>query len=91
MTTIDHFFSSNDMKKVDFIKLDVEGSEINALKGGQRTISICMPKLAISIYHKPNDLFEILNFVKLIFPFYRNFAIGHYSIHQGETVLYVSK
>jgi FkbM family methyltransferase len=91
MTTIDTFFSSSKLEKVDFIKLDVEGSEINALKGAQRTISICMPKLAISIYHKPNDLFEILNFINLIFPFYTKFSIGHYSIHQGETVLYVTK
>jgi FkbM family methyltransferase len=90
LTTIDSLVEDKSINKIDFIKLDVEGSEIPALRGAQRSISIFQPKLAISLYHKPNDLFEIPLYIKAHFPFYSNFAIGHYSIHNGETVLYVS-
>src|SRR6266481_8983141 len=43
--------------------------------------------LAVSLYHKPNDLFEIVAFVKENFPFYSMY-IDHYTIHGEETVLY---
>jgi hypothetical protein len=41
----------------------------------------------VSLYHKPNDLFEIVAFVKENFPFYSMY-IDHYTIHGEETVLY---
>ena len=78
------------IKKIDFIKLDVEGSEIESLEGAAESIKKYKPKLAISLYHKPNDIFEIIEFVHKTFDFYKNYYIGHYSIQQGETVLYVS-
>jgi hypothetical protein len=43
--------------------------------------------MAVSLYHKPNDLFELVLFIRNEFPFYR-FRLGHYTIHQEETVLY---
>jgi FkbM family methyltransferase len=43
----------------DFIKLDVEGAEIAALNGMARTIGKHRPRLAISGYHKPQDLWEV--------------------------------
>src|SRR6185295_7604043 len=39
---------SLDIARVDFIKMDVEGSELAALKGGETTIRRCRPRLAIS-------------------------------------------
>lgn len=42
-----------------FIKMDIEGSEIPALEGGRRTITQHRPVLAVSIYHRPEDIWRI--------------------------------
>ncbi|NVK17393.1 MAG: FkbM family methyltransferase [Methylocystaceae bacterium] len=43
----------------NFIKMDVEGAEISALEGAKCIIKEYSPVLAISLYHKPSDLWEI--------------------------------
>ena len=45
------------------ITFDVEGAEMNALVGARQAIDKFRPILAISAYHNPNDLFDILSFV----------------------------
>jgi FkbM family methyltransferase len=70
-----------------YIKLDVEGAELDSLKGARESIRRHKPKLAVSLYHKPNDLFELILYVKQNFPFYACY-IDHYTIHMEETVLY---
>lgn len=70
-----------------FIKMDVEGAELNALKGAKETITKYKPKLAISIYHKPEDIFEILAHIKNLVPEYK-FYIRHYTNSSLETILY---
>ena len=86
---LDDLVISGDIPKVDFIKLDIEGSELQALLGARQSIEKYRPKLAISVYHKPNDLFEIIHFIRSNFPFYELF-IEHYTIHLEETVLYAA-
>lgn len=73
--------------RVDFIKMDIEGAELAALEGATGCIQKYRPKLAISLYHKPNDLFEIPAYLHRRFPFYEMY-IEHYTIHNEETVLY---
>jgi FkbM family methyltransferase len=90
MVKIDSLVANDIIDKIDFIKLDVEGSEVDALLGAQRSISIFQPKMAISVYHKPDDLFEIPLLISKIFPFYSKITLDHYSIQMGESVLYVS-
>jgi FkbM family methyltransferase len=85
--SLDSMVMAGDMDRVDFIKMDIEGSEIDALNGAVGTISRFKPKLAISLYHNPNDLFAIPLMVKEMCPTYR-FFLGHYTIHYDETVLY---
>lgn len=70
-----------------FIKLDVEGTELETLKGAIKTIQNNHPKLAISIYHKREDIVEIPTFLVDNFPGYK-FYIRHYSSVMWETVLY---
>jgi len=73
--------------KITFIKMDIEGSELEALKGSERIIKKYKPKLAISIYHKPFDYVDIPLYIKSIVPEYRMF-FRHYTSFDTETVLY---
>ncbi len=72
---------------VTFIKLDVEGSEFRALSGARRIIQNDRPKLAISIYHKPEDIWELPALIYSFNPDY-SFYLRHYSTAASETVLY---
>ncbi len=74
-------------EKATFIKMDIEGAELEALKGAERTIKKWRPKLAISLYHKPEDIYEIPLYLMKIMPEYK-FYIRHYSASMVETVLY---
>lgn len=53
-------------QKVTFIKMDVEGYELVSLKGAEQTIRSQKPKLAVCIYHKRQDLWEIRNYIASI-------------------------
>jgi len=70
-----------------FIKLDIEGAELDMLKGAVETIKKYKPKLAISIYHKNWDFIEISLFIKSLHPSYR-FYLRHYSTVFADTILY---
>lgn len=58
IVTIDSYTSSHDLN-VGLIKLDIEGSELEAIKGAIETICKYKPILLISVYHLPKDFFEI--------------------------------
>jgi len=87
LRSIDHLVNTKDIERVDFIKLDVEGAELDVVRGAGESIQRFKPKLAISLYHKPNDIFEIILYIAEKFPFY-SFHLDHYTIHAEETVLY---
>ncbi len=74
---------------ISFIKMDIEGSEVNALLGAKKHITSSYPKLAISVYHKPTDLWEIPLKLHEWFPAYTQFVLRHHSRCFAETVLYV--
>lgn len=74
--------------KVTFIKMDIEGSEMNALRGAAKTIVENKPRLAISVYHKPEDILEIPAYILSLVPEYRIY-LRHYSNYFAtETVVY---
>lgn len=72
---------------VTIIKMDVEGSELRALKGAKHLIEKYHPRLAISVYHKEEDLYEIPLYLHKEYPQYR-FALRHHGKQWLETVLY---
>lgn len=74
-------------KRVTFIKMDIEGSELFALEGAKETISTHKPKLAISIYHKPEDILELPLYIKSLVPEYQ-FFLRHYTGCTDDTILY---
>ena len=48
-TTLDNFVAKNHIKEIDIIKIDIEGSEIYALKGMQNVLSEIRPVVLIEI------------------------------------------
>jgi FkbM family methyltransferase len=85
--SIDEYVLDNKIEKVDFIKLDVEGAEINVLQGASDTIVRDRPQMAISIYHSKDDLTTIPIYLASICKDYI-FKLGHYSKTYWDTVLY---
>jgi FkbM family methyltransferase len=73
--------------KVTFIKMDIEGAELDALNGAEKIIKTQKPRLAICVYHKPSDIYEIPSYLLSIVPEYK-FIVRHYSSYSWETVLY---
>lgn len=76
-------------EKVTFIKMDIEGAERKALEGAKNVILRDKPKLAICIYHKKDDLWEIPLYLKQLVPEYKLY-IRHHSNTIFETVLYAT-
>ena len=56
--TLDEYTEENKIR-VDFIKCDVEGAELNGLLGMRRLIERNRPSLCISVYHRPEDMVTI--------------------------------
>jgi len=79
--------SSINGKYVSFIKLDVEGFELQALKGAKECIKRCHPRMAISLYHKKEDLTEIPRYIQELSNDYR-FYVRIYSNAYLEIILY---
>ena len=84
---IDDIKATMGVPRINFIKLDIEGAEESALRGASRTIAQDRPRLAISLYHRLQDFYELPLLLHELNPRYR-FAIEHYTIHSEETVLY---
>ncbi len=70
-----------------YIKMDIEGAEMEALKGCAELIRKYKPKLAISIYHKGEDIIDIPTYIKDLVPEYKLY-IRHYGNNDCETILY---
>ena len=74
-------------KPVTYIKFDVEGAELMALKGAELTIRRYKPILGISVYHKERDLIDIPAYIKEIAPEYKFYFRVHKKL-AIDTVLY---
>jgi hypothetical protein len=82
--SLDSYLQGN---PVTLIKADIEGMELDMLKGARQIIIEQRPKLAICIYHTPWDYFEIPLYIKSLVPEY-HLAIRHHYTGLNETVLY---
>lgn len=76
-------------ERVTFIKMDIEGAEIPALHGAKNIILKDTPKLAICIYHKPEDLWEIPLLIQSWVTDYK-FYIRHYGERFYGTILFAT-
>lgn len=85
--SIDQIKNIEKIEKVDFIKLDIEGAEVEALEGAIETLTTHRPQLAICIYHKKEHFFKIPIFLSGLLEGYE-FHIAHYTANHLETVWY---
>lgn len=86
-TSIDDLVQSHKIPKIDFIKLDIEGAELECLQGAKNTIQTFKPKLAICLYHNIEHFVSIPKLVKQLVPEY-NLYLNHYTAGPGETVMF---
>lgn len=84
--TLDDAVNPDD--RVTFIKMDIEGSELNALYGARNIIRRDKPRLAICVYHKPDDIVDILSYVISLSPDYKLYLRHYSAASENETVLY---
>ncbi|MFZ7102550.1 MAG: FkbM family methyltransferase [Peptococcaceae bacterium] len=73
--------------KPTYIKLDIEGAEREALEGMENTLKAYRPKLAVSVYHKADDLWELPLVVHSLNSSYKIY-LRHYMGSLHETVCY---
>lgn len=71
LVTIDEIMAELKLDRADFIKLDIEGAEKNALRGGKNTIAKFHPRMAIAMEHLPDDPVRIPELVFAEWPSYR--------------------
>lgn len=83
LNTIDNIIKD----KIDFIKLDIEGAEQDAIEGAKETIKKYTPILAICIYHKAEDWYKVPKKVLAINDNYKIY-LRHYMEGIFETVIY---
>ena len=87
LVSIDDVVREEGLNRVDCIKLDVEGGELDALRGAAATIRRFRPRLIICLYHRPEDLVTLPLFVKSLVPDYR-LEVAHASCGFTDTILY---
>jgi FkbM family methyltransferase len=71
----------------NYVKLDIEGAEASALKGMARTIQSSRPALAVCVYHKPADLWEIPMLIDELLP-ESNFYLRAHAWNGFDLVFY---
>ncbi len=71
LTTIDRLVKELNLGRVDFIKMDIEGAEKNAIAGARETITRYKPRLAVAAEHLADDPEAIPAAVRKVWPDYR--------------------
>ncbi len=87
--SIDDAVANRRIERVDFIKMDIEGAEFEALQGARETIIRHRPDLALCVYHSIKDFTRLAEYVDALELGYR-FHFGHFTIHQEESVLFAT-
>jgi FkbM family methyltransferase len=87
--SIDEYFRSEKIPVINFIKMDIEGAELNALKGAEDTIRQFKPKLAIALYHSTAEFDSIPRYINELNLGYK-FYLSHSTIYGEETMLFAT-
>jgi len=86
--TLDHMLATiPELPPVTYLKIDVEGADLDTIYGARETIEKYHPYIAISIYHKDEHMIDIPEAIHEMFPAYR-FYVRHYTCYVADTILY---
>ncbi len=75
-------------EEINFIKLEVQGSELHALKGAEKILTNQAPILSVSIFHKAEDLITIPQFIKSVQSKYKIYIRNNTRIRDNGFMLY---
>ena len=89
LVTVDDLLAIGEIERVDFLKMDIEGVEMNALQGAAATIRKFRPKLAICVYHRAEDLYVLPRYIQELNLGYRIY-LDHHTTVDWESVLYAT-
>ena len=85
--SVDDLVKERGLDRVDFIKMDIEGAELPALRGCAETIRKYRPKLAVSVYHRADDFVSIPEYLRSLNPGYE-FYLDYFTTVGDEIMLY---
>mgnify|MGYP001561775123 CR=1 FL=1 len=90
ITTLDSFIQRNKIKSIDFIKCDIEGFELNAFKGAQKTLRKFKPIIFVEIEQRHTEKYNldsqhILNFLKKLG--YRSYSVSGNIIERIDKII----
>lgn len=85
--SLDDYADTAKLTRIDVVKMDIEGAEIDALTGARDCLTRHQPRLAISAYHRPEHLWEIPTAILAANPRYR-LHFGHHMPVKWESVYY---
>lgn len=86
---VDSFAEEYSLPRIDLIKMDIEGAEMDALTGAEKSIRKWKPKLQICAYHHINDIIDIYDCIKGIEPEYKFYFTAH-APYLNEYVYYAA-
>jgi len=87
LTTLDSLLYG---ERIDFIKMDIEGAEVVALRGAEGIIRDQKPKCAICVYHNPTQMLEVPILLRQFVPDYKIYIRHHLNNMFYETVCYTT-
>lgn len=85
--TVDTLCKRHEFKPT-YIKMDLEGEELNALHGCYEVINKYKPKMLVSAYHKREDLFALIDYIHTACPEYRIYLRKHRYIPAWDINIY---
>lgn len=84
---LDTFVEDHQLKRLDLLKMDIEGSEPEALKGALASLKRFRPQLLVCLYHHKEHLYEIPLWLRDNLENY-TYHFNHHSQNVDESVLY---
>ena len=71
-----------------YLNIDVEGAEKEMLQGAENTLKQYKPKLCMAVYHRSEDIFDLVNRIREINPDYKIYLRHHPHISFWDTNIY---